>query len=97
MVTEETLVVSFCFLEVTMNLYVNLCPPYTERSDTITVDVPPEHTEQFMQYVHILSDEKNIAARRALQELVEGTYENLMGKDYDRKNRKNAKRRGRNR
>ena len=50
-----------------------------------------------MQYVHILSDEKNIAARRALQELVEGTYENLMGKDYDRKNRKNAKRRGRNR
>ena len=36
-----------------MNLYVNLCPPYTQRSDTVTVDVPAEHMEQFMQYVHM--------------------------------------------
>ena len=88
--------VFFSAWRLTMNLYVNLCPPYTQRSDTVTVDVPAEHMEQFMQYVHILKDEKNISARRAFLEMVEGTYENLMGKDYDRKNRKNAKRRGRN-
>jgi hypothetical protein len=29
--------------------------------------------------------------------MVQGTYEQLMEKDYERKNRKNAKRRGRNR
>tara|TARA_Y100001938_G_C8091864_1_gene435517 strand:- start:1479 stop:1643 length:165 start_codon:yes stop_codon:yes gene_type:complete len=53
--------------------------------------------ETFMQYVHVLADEKNISARRAFEEMVQGTYEQLMEKDYERKNRKNAKRRGRNR
>ena len=41
-----------------MNLYVNLTPPYSKRSDTVTVDVPTEATDVFMQYVHILADEK---------------------------------------
>lgn len=80
-----------------MNMYVNLCPPYTDKSETLTVDIPPEQMELFMQYVHILSEEKNITARRAFTDMVKYTYENLMGKDYDRKNRKNGKRRGRNR
>jgi len=80
-----------------MNMYVNLCPAYTEKSETLTLDIPPEEMELFMQYVHILADEKNIGARRAFTDIVKYTYETLMQKDYDRKNRKNAKRRGRNR
>ena len=80
-----------------MNMYVNLCPPYTEKSETLTLDIPPEEMELFMQYVHILADEKNVSARRAFTDMVKYTYETLMNKDYERKNRKNAKRRGRNR
>lgn len=80
-----------------MNMYVNLCPAYTEKTETLTLDVPPDQMETFMQYVHVLADEKNISARRAFTDMVQGTYEKLMEKDYERKNRKNAKRRGRNR
>lgn len=79
-----------------MNMYVNLCPPQTEKSETLTVDVPVREMDAFMQYVHILADEKNISARRAFTDMVKYTYEYLMEKDYA-KNRKNAKRRGRNR
>jgi hypothetical protein len=81
-----------------MNMYVNLCSKtYAEKSETLTLDVPPDLMDSFMQYVHVLADEKNISARRAFQDMVQGTYEQLMEKDYERKNRKNAKRRGRNR
>ena len=80
-----------------MNMYVNLCPPYTEKSETLTLDIPPEQMEMFMEYVHILAEEKNISARRAFTDMVRYTYEHLMGKDYDRKNRKTNQRRGRNR
>ncbi len=80
-----------------MNMYVNLCPAYTEKSETLTLDVPPDLMDSLMQYVHVLSEEKNISSRRAFQDMVQGTYEQLMEKDYERKNRKNAKRRGRNR
>ena len=80
-----------------MNMYVNLCPAYTEKAETLTLDVPPDQMDTFMQYVHVLAEEKNISARRAFTDMVQGTYEKLMEKDYERKNRKNAKRRGRNR
>ena len=80
-----------------MNMYVNLCPAYTEKTETLTLDVPPDQMDTFMQYVHVLAAEKNISARRAFTDMVQGTYEKLMEKDYERKNRKNAKRRGRNR
>jgi|TARA_B000000565_G_scaffold173706_1_gene131549 hypothetical protein len=80
-----------------MNMYVNLCPAYTEKTETLTLDVPPDQMDTFMQYVHVLAEEKNISARRAFTDMVQGTYEKLMEKDYERKNRKNAKRRGRNR
>lgn len=89
--------VSFCLELILMNMYVNLCPAYTEKSETLTLDVPPDQMDTFMQYVHVLAEEKNISARRAFQDMVQGTYEQLMEKDYERKNRKNAKRRGRNR
>lgn len=80
-----------------MNMYVNLCPPYTEKSETLTLDIPPEEMDIFMQYVHVLADQKNVSARKAFTDMVKSTYDQLMEKDYDRKNRKNVKRRGRNR
>ena len=78
-----------------MNMYVNLCSSTNEKKDTLTVDLPPEYTDEFNQMVHILSQEKNITARRAFVDLVRNTFDNLMEKDYERKGRKNAKRRGR--
>lgn len=78
-----------------MNLYVNLCQGTASKKDTLTVDLPPEYTDEFNQMVHILSQEKNITARRAFVDLVRNTFDNLMEKDYERKGRKNAKRRGR--
>ena len=79
-----------------MNVYVNLCPHYNEKSETLTVDVPPEYMDEFSQMVHILADEKNISARRSFTDLVKTSFNTLMEKDYERKSRKNAKRRGRN-
>ena len=78
-----------------MNMYVNLCPAQSEKKDTLTVDIPPEYTDEFNQMVHVLAEEKNITARRAFVDLVRNTFDNLMEKDYERKGRKNAKRRGR--
>ena len=80
-----------------MNMYVNLCPAYTQKSDSVTMDVPNDMTEYFMLYVYTLSDEKNISARRAFNDMLRYTFDTLMEKDYERKSRKNAKRRGRNR
>lgn len=80
-----------------MNMYVNLCPVYADKSETLTLDLSPEDMDHFMQYVHVLADTKNITARRAFTDMVKYTYEQLMEKDYERKNRKNAKRRGRDR
>ena len=78
-----------------MNMYVNLCQGTASKKDTLTVALPPEYTDEFNQMVHILSQEKNITARRAFVDLVRNTFDNLMEKDYERKGRKNAKRRGR--
>ena len=78
-----------------MNMYVNLCQGTTSKKDTLTVDLPPEYTDEFNQMVHILAEEKNITARRAFVDLVRNTFDNLMERDYERKGRKNAKRRGR--
>jgi len=78
-----------------MNMYVNLCQGTVSKKDTLTVDLPPEYTDEFNQMVHILAEEKNISARRAFVDMVKFTFNNLMERDYDRKSRKNAKRRGR--
>ena len=75
-----------------MNLYVNFCPPYSKRSDTVTLDIPSEATDVFMQYANILADEKNISAKKAFKDLVTTTFDNLMETDYGYKNSKNAKR-----
>ena len=80
-----------------MNMYVNICPESNEKKDTLTLDLPPELSEEFTQMVHMLSDQRNVSARKAFGDLVRGTYYNLMeGQGYVSKSRKNAKRRGRN-
>ena len=61
------------------------------------MDIPTSDVEDFLYYVRLLADERNISSRRAFGELVKGVYQQLMEKEYDRKRRKNAKRRGRNR
>ena len=78
-----------------MNMYVNLCASTNDKSDTLTVDIPPVYTDEFNQMVHILAEEKNISARRAFVDMVKFTFDNLMERDYERKGRKNAKRGGR--
>ena len=80
-----------------MNMYVNLCPKYTENSETVTVDVPTEYVDQLMQMVHILADERNQTARKALVDIVRYSFNTLMEKEYDRKSRKNGQRRRRDR
>ena len=38
-----------------MNMYVNLCSKtYAEKTETLTLDVPPDMMDPFMQYVHVL-------------------------------------------
>ena len=76
-------------------MYVNLCSGTNEKKDTLTVDIPPVYTDEFNQMVHILAEEKNISARRAVGDMVKYTFDNLMERDYERKGRKNAKRGGR--
>ena len=66
-----------------MNMYVNLCPKYTENSETLTVDVPTEYMDEFTQLVHTLADEKNITSRRAFSDIVRTTFNYLMEKDYE--------------
>ena len=78
-----------------MNMYVYMCTGTVPKKDTLTIDIPPEYTDEFNQMVHILAEEKNITARRAFVDLVRNTFDNLMERDYERKGRKNAKRRGR--
>tara|TARA_B100000287_G_scaffold288247_1_gene271654 strand:- start:2193 stop:2435 length:243 start_codon:yes stop_codon:yes gene_type:complete len=80
-----------------MNHYFNCTPRGTEEYESITIDVPTEHVEEVLYYVRTISDEKNITARKAFSDVVRGVYYQLMEKNYDRKNRKNAQRRGRNR
>ena len=78
-----------------MNMYVNLCPAHSKKAESLTVDIPSDQMETFMQMVHILSEEKNISARRSFTDLVKYTFNELMETDYERKGRKNAKWRGR--
>ena len=80
-----------------MNHYFNCTPRQCEEYESITLDIPTEHVEEVLFYARTIADEKNIPARKAFTEVVRGVYYQLMEKNYDRKNRKNAQRRGRNR
>ena len=40
-----------------MNMYVNMCTGTVPKKDTLTIDIPPEYTDEFNQMVHILAEE----------------------------------------
>jgi len=75
-----------------MNHYINFCPKYTENVETLTIDIPTEYMEEVLRLANVLSEEKNITARRAFLDIINGTFYSLIEKNYDRKNRKNKKR-----
>ena len=52
------------------------------------MDIPTSDVEDFLYYVRLLADERNISSRRAFGELVKGVYQQLMEKEYDRQDRK---------
>ena len=56
------------------------------------MDIPTSDVEDFLYYVRLLADERNISSRRAFGELVKGVYQQLMEKEYDRQDRKSRPR-----
>ena len=56
------------------------------------MDIPTSDVEDFIYYVRLLADERNISSRRAFGELVKGVYQQLMEKEYDRQDRKSRQR-----
>jgi|TARA_B100000035_G_scaffold29443_1_gene22623 hypothetical protein len=80
-----------------MNHYVNCTPKSCEEYESVTLDIPTEFVDEVLYYARTLADEKNIQQRRAFGDLVRNVYQQLTEKSYDRKNRKNGKRRGRDR
>ena len=75
-----------------MNYYVNCTPRNCNEYESVTLDVPTENAEEVLYYARLLSEEKNISARKAMSEIVKEVYDKLITKNYDRKNRKNRKR-----
>ena len=49
-----------------MQYYANLCAPYAEKNATLTIDLPAEDMDQFMELVHILKEEKNLSGSTCL-------------------------------
>jgi hypothetical protein len=80
-----------------VNYYINCAPRGTDDYESVTLDIPTSDVEEILYLARTLSEEKNITARKAFGDVVRGVYYQLMEKNYDRKNRKNAQRRGRNR
>ena len=56
------------------------------------MDIPTSDVEDFLYYVRLLADERNISSRRAFGELGKGVYQQLMEKEYDRQDRKSRQR-----
>ena len=55
------------------------------------MDIPTSDVEDFLYYVRLLADERNISSRRAFGELVKGVYQQLMEKEYDRQSRQRGR------
>lgn len=79
-----------------MNHYINLCPKFCEESEMLTLDIPKEYMDQVLALAAYLADEKNITERRAFSDIIRGTLDQLLEKNYDSKNRKASKRGRRN-
>ena len=75
-----------------MQYYVNCPPRHMREKENINIDVPTSDVEDFLYYVRLLADERNISSRRAFGELGRGVYQQLMEKEYDRQDRKSRQR-----
>ena len=89
---RDLLWVSF-YLEHIMNVYLNLKPnTHNGESDLLTLDVPSSYTEELLRYVRPIAEEKNVPESRILKDIIKQSINEIQRRDYERKNRKNAKR-----
>ncbi|BCU96751.1 MAG: hypothetical protein CM15mV13_2010 [uncultured marine virus] len=63
-----------------MNHYLNCTPRECREYESVTLDVPTEAVDDILTYARILSDEKNITARKAMTDIVRGVYNELFEK-----------------
>ena len=82
-------------MEISMNHYINLCPPECEDIENLNIDIPSHYMDGVLDLARELSYEKNITLRKSMSELFKESFKTLMEKSYERKNRKAAKRGGR--
>ena len=76
-----------------MNVYLNLKPNnHDGESDLLTLDVPSGYTEELLRYVRPIADQKNVPESRILKDIIKESINEIQRRDYERKNRKNAKR-----
>ena len=77
-----------------MNVYLNLKPnTHNGESDLLTLDVPSSYTEELLRYVRPIAEEKNVPESRILKDIIKQSINEIQRRDYERKNRKNKKRR----
>ncbi len=76
-----------------MNVYLNLKPnTHDGESDLLTLDVPSAYTEEIMRHVRPIAENKNVPEIRILKDIIKQSINEIERRNYERKNRKNAKR-----
>ncbi len=76
-----------------MNVYLNLKPnTHDGESDLLTVEVPSAYTEEIMRHVRPIAENKNVPEVRILKDIIKQSINEIERRNYERKNRKNAKR-----
>ena len=76
-----------------MNVYLNLKPnTHDGESDLLTVEVPSAYTEEIMRHVRPIAENKNVPEVRILKDIIKQSINEVERRNYERKNRKNAKR-----
>ena len=76
-----------------MNVYLNLKPnTHDGESDLLTLDVPSAYTEEIMRHVRPIAENKNVPEVRILKDIIKQSINEIERRNYERKNRKNAKR-----
>ncbi len=76
-----------------MNVYLNLKPnTHDGESDLLTVEVPSAYTEEIMRHVRPIAENKDVPEVRILKDIIKQSINEIERRNYERKNRKNAKR-----
>ncbi len=79
--------------EVTMNVYVNLKPNnYDGESDLLTIEVPSSYSEEILQHVRPIAEQKNTSQDKILKDIFREAVNEIQRRSYERKGRKNKKR-----